>query len=807
MAMLANDIYIGSVSAPLYHYSNVDIALNGAKCSFSVDTIGNELSVDSFSFTVKHTPDGAPINGRFIPKGSDQLLTSDQTPFLVVNGRSGKDYLTNVSFGTPVFWDVEGEHFTKGYAKSVERIAKDAWKITCVSGVGLLDEKIHVGGIYVNVTLSDLFAEIVGNSFTYEFGANAGATLVSGHLPYDTARNNLHRLLFACGASLTRGNEATDYIVTFLNQITTFVPESRIYLGGSVSNDLPTNYVEVTEHGFYALPTDQTLTLFDNTADATVADHVIVTFADPMHNLVASGLTINEQGANYAVVSGIGTLTGQKYSHTEQLVVIDDVASGEMKRTRSVRDNHLVSSSNSYNVARRVMNYFSAARKIRAKINLQGEKCGQCLQMSDPFGENTTAFIERMDVAISTVIGASCELIQGFTPGPYGNYFNSYLIVTGQDLSNGTWAVPAELQGKKARIVLFSGAQGGQGGWYGETKGENQGGAEVLYFNDDINKDYRFYGALGKAQSGGAGGKGGNGGASASRLINIDIATLGASYSVTLGAGGNGGTGGTAVRSTPLALPTLTPPTDGEPGGDSVFDGVSTAQGTSFAGTYLNIVTGEVIAKSGDDGVDGGDGGRGGNALEYVTFDTAQEASNFDYSNSGRGFPGMPVGANAGGSGAIGEAGNQTVYFDGKYWLFSPASGAGGGGAADGSNGSAGTSGVPSTLTRIDSTGSTAWTGAGLVFVPDEGQIDFTNCAVGGNGGNAVTVPAQAIFTGGKGGAGGGGGGGAGQATGFLSYTLSGGYRLLGVSYGGKGGNGGNGGKGSDGFFVVYYQS
>ena len=40
---LINDIYIGSVSNPAYHYSNRSIVLNSLNGVFTVDTIGNEL--------------------------------------------------------------------------------------------------------------------------------------------------------------------------------------------------------------------------------------------------------------------------------------------------------------------------------------------------------------------------------------------------------------------------------------------------------------------------------------------------------------------------------------------------------------------------------------------------------------------------------------------------------------------------------------------------------------------------------------------------------------------------------------------
>lgn len=54
---LTNDIYIGSVNNPTYHFQNPQIALNSPSGTFALDVIGNELSIDTFTVTVRMTED------------------------------------------------------------------------------------------------------------------------------------------------------------------------------------------------------------------------------------------------------------------------------------------------------------------------------------------------------------------------------------------------------------------------------------------------------------------------------------------------------------------------------------------------------------------------------------------------------------------------------------------------------------------------------------------------------------------------------------------------------------------------------
>lgn len=754
MPLLENKIYIGSVETPYYYFDNAQLMSNSAIGEFAVDVISNELSIDELRFTVTPTNEGNAV----------------------IPGVGAKDYMQELPFGTPVWWNIGNETYAKGYLKSVKRVGRSLYQIQCVSGVGLLDNKIHVGGLYSRVAMTTVLQSIIGSAFTYAVNADVAETLVDGRLPYDTARNNLHRLLFACGAMLLKGGaNGEDYTVSYLSDNVTDIPSSRVAINGSVDYKLPSNQAEITEHSFFQTANDLTKTLYDNQQGITV-DHLTVVFEEPAYNLTGSGLTINESGVNYAVVSGTGTLTGKVYTHTRRIYTLSDLQAGEAEQTRRVTENELVSQFNVRNVAQRILSYYKSARTIRAKIMLDDERCGEIVHTVDPFGEETTGYLTRMSVTPDTVKGAQCEITECQITGGNGNYYTNRVLID----QSGTWEVPAGKTG--LRLVVHGGGEGGQGGKGGEGGcgglKDYSGDIRRRTFTEDGKTKVEYYYNSGE-QRVPAGGTGGSGGRKGKHVIYDVNVTPGETLTISVGAGGTGGAGGSGANGAFYhgwasadhgGAGTPTAGSSGTDGGNTTvigsFGTITSASGTRDVG-YYDADTGTVY------GVDGGTGTPGGNG--GTTDRTSMRGS-----NGAAGFNGQNVGAYSGGAGASG--GNIGVW-SGRPFM---ASGGGGGGAAVGSIGSNGTAGY--------------YTGSAT----SEGQSVMAT-GNGGNGANATAVPAKATL--GNGGVGGNGGGAGGNAAGALNSDDEY-YAILpdnhGI-YGGNGGNGSVGGDGGDGFVIIYY--
>ena len=159
------------------------------------------------------TINGINFNGKMVYGAMRSDLPEGQSPALYILSNKDKtpasEYLRDIKYGTPVWWYCNHKFMAKGYYKGNTRTSRTNWKVDVMSAIGKLDEKIHVGGIYTGQTFKSVLTEICGNTCRFEFdeGDEALENLqVFGWLPYDTARNNLHRLLFAMGASIKKVN-------------------------------------------------------------------------------------------------------------------------------------------------------------------------------------------------------------------------------------------------------------------------------------------------------------------------------------------------------------------------------------------------------------------------------------------------------------------------------------------------------------------------------------------------------------------------------------------------------------------------
>ena len=756
---------------------------------------------------------GLEFNGSMVFGSFSDDYEGDKPPkiYLFKPKYSASNFLADLAFGDPCYWAVGDEVFAKGYISNIERTGRYAWKVTCVSGVGLLDEKISVGGIYTGQTFSSVFAAIVGNTISYSIDEDVAAVKIYGWLPYDTARNNLHRLLFATGAALVRHNISSDgvdldYDVRFPGTVIRVVPEDHVALSGSVTLNIPADGVEITEHAFVALQNDEEVQLYDNTLpEIAEADHLTVTFSEPMHDLTVSDpttLTINESGVNYAVITGTGILTGKAYTHTETVYPLGNPLGKIVKRIVS---NGLITFANSLNVARRILNYFQSAKSVKAKLMLNDEngtqsveRPGETLQMTDAWGESISAYMAKQEVGVTSIYGANCELVDGYTPTGGGNNYQRYRFFTRQ---TATKTFVADADGD-IRIVLIQGGTGGQGGeaghvgMGGDPTFDEEDEGRIHPISTEIYNAFwqlmgygwqRCYQATQQGMPGGAAGEPGAGG----KILVVNKSVL-AGDIITftqIGAGGSGSAsfenGGTATDGAGGTHTIVSCTRNG-----SVIWTASSEDGAVSPSGYFEAFTNQTFSLSGEAGHAGGMGGQ--TSVDSLT--TALTAAS--------GLSGGSVGRWSGGPGGKGVShysGMRGQWDGGEYGpLNDVGCGGGGGGAAWGANGEPGKA-------------------AKLFKDPESGGIVYESYVLTGCGGKGADAsqPAKPTYgQGGGGGNGGGSGGNSGGGTAFRDIQNHGwgiqighpsGYSATEPYGGGLGGLGSSGGDGGDGLGILYY--
>lgn len=602
--------------SPMYTFTDAQIKVNPV-CVLSSALLMDELAIDQFS-PVMYSE--AYLRVGFMESSGKALVDNAGRRLVVLKGGG---FLDRLPYATPIWYYVDDVLMGKFYSKRVVRSGRAWFDVQAVSAIGVLDGQTHNGGLYSGVSFPDVAADIIGGSVSFSCADELRSLPVFGWLPKDTRRKNLHQLLFAYGVAIRKDENGNMVFVYPDTQTTKNIGDDRIFLGGSIDYMTPATRVDITEHAFLKLPSDEEVTLFDNTDGSGVADFTTIDFPNaPIHDLTASGaIVVHESGVNYAVISGTGLLRGKLYTHTTKIKTLENASNGETKVV-SVQDDTLVSVANSGNVAKRVLSYYGAARTIAADIVVDGEKPGDQIVFNNPFGDPETAFLSSMEVTSSSFLRAACELVSNYTPAWGGNNYSHAVVLTG----SGSWAFTG-----KCRAVLIGGGSGGSSGCDGETG---------TYDTDNP----------GPATKGGAPGIPGEGG----RILSVEMDVSG-SVSYSCGLGGAGGiNAGTA-------------PVPGEDGTDTVFGSFTTANGMRSQTGAVNLFTGEVLGLPGLAGLPGGDGAAknapGGSVVwNGVTYYPGVKGTDRTISGYGTGEGGYGGGAAAGSNGGDGfGGGSETV--------------------------------------------------------------------------------------------------------------------------------------------------
>ena len=571
---------------------------------------------------------------------NDDIVLYQTTDGLWVFGKQSATDLTAYTYGAPVTWTHNGQLLAVMYLTSCARIGKYKFRLTCVSGVGLIAEARHYGGLYSNVQFGDLLSDIIGGAFQYQVDSNIASIPIYGWLPIDTRRGNLRRLLTSSGVVIRTNAQGLPWFTSPVTADPASIPDSSIEMGGSVDYPTPYQAVKITEHAFAALPTDLLKTLFDGESaseplisPAGVAmNGTLVTFSEPMHDLTIENGTIMESGVNYAVLgqSPGCTLTGLVYSHTKRIITAGALTATE-QATKRLDDNALVNLFNSENVAERWYQYYSSPRTVNISAVWNGSQAGDAVSFSDPYDDPIIGLVSSMDFRLSATIMTDMVVQAGNLPDIIGNFYTNLMLVT----ASGNVTIPAT-SNNKIRAVLIGGGDGGEAGEAG-TAGESV------------------------SITGGTGGKGGDGGAPGNPgaggkiyVVTIPV-TPGQVIPAVIGIGGSGGSPGGSPTS----------------GGATTFGDYSSANGIPSDTGISALIGTDVYGLPGVSGVAGGNGSGVDETGESVTFSgqtwTPGQNGQTEYDSGATAGGGYGGGAAVGSNGGSGEDGNVTHPVNGTY--------------------------------------------------------------------------------------------------------------------------------------------
>lgn len=631
---------------------------------------------------------------------SDQLEANSFEVDVKSNDKTLMEYNQN----DPLTFSYNGRQVGVFYVQNIKRVGPDVYHISATSTIGLLEQRTHYGNIYTGQTVEETVADICGD-VQVVIKSNIKKIKLYGWLPIATARDNLAQVVFAIGATVKTDTNGVLHIEGLWSGTAAHIGKDHVFSGGSVTNATKTTRVVVTEHQY--VEGGEETKLFEGTSE----HGDIIKFDDPCYNLTATGFTILQSNANYAIVSaGSGVLMGNKYIHVTRDVIKRPAgrSSNGYENESTVKDATLVSLANSNAVSERLVNYYGSTQTISQDIAVTDEATGDVVDVYDPYDRAIVkACLQSMDITLSRIMRATEKFLVDYLPTDIGEqeYYDKREIIS----QNSTWSVPNNVS--NIRIVLISGGNGGSKGSDGE-KGGN-GGAS----------------SRGVGGEGGAGGAGGTGG----RILQatVDVAP-GDSFPITIGIGGISETAGT----------------------ETIFGEFTTANGSASDRGYFDSFYEESFALPGDTGISGGAGGDGavygssskdGESIESYKGGQRSGSDTKTSKYNGVTYRGT-VGGNGGGGAAMGNNGGDAV--QGYVEFVHSINGQGPGIHADGRSGGE---------------------GAAATLVPEQATI-FGNGGTGGAGGgggggggstNGTYPNYDWRAAGGSGGAGGAGGQGA----------------------------------------------
>lgn len=513
-------------------------------------------------------------------------LEGDSLQLTVV---SESDTLLRFKLNDKVEYFRDGRRQGVYYLQSVTRVGTEAYQLYALSAVGRLMVQRHVGGLYTGARADAVVHEICGDIPVLVETCYASRALY-GWLPYApgrgarSARDNLADLLLSIGAWLGTDENGVLRVEKLWDGTASTIPIGRIDSRSVlVKTDAPVSAVEVTEHQF--VPSTETQSLFNGTATAGKR----IVFDEPMHDLSATGFSILESGANYAVLSaGTGELTGQTYTHNTS-VITRTVTEGAAEYIIPVSDVYLISLVNSVDVAARLADYYKHRTAITVDVNPRGERAGHVVQLYHPWDKTlVSACIASRETKVSGLLKSRTTALVGFVPPQPDDsqYYDQRVVLTG----SGSYTVPDNCV--SLRAVLIGGGQGGKCGQPGQaaTAGRSDSGTSSLSDQPDRRRTV-------SAQVGGVGGAGGDGGHPGAVYAEDLTPTQGQVIAYACGTGGVGG----------AYEPTTSP--DGADGTATTFGALSSALGSYSDAGYYDAISGETYAAKGDDGISGGDGG------------------------------------------------------------------------------------------------------------------------------------------------------------------------------------------------------
>ena len=245
------------------------------------------------------------------------------------------------------------------YISSSTHRGTGLYDISCIDAIGVLDEDVFPAAVYTEYPAKTLLEEILGGHFTLKLDASLTLATVSGYIPGGTRRDALQQVAFALRAVVDTSGADAVRVYRDREDTPGRFPLNRAYTGGTVETASIVTAIRVTAHSY------------------------------------------SQSGSGNDTVE----VGGKTWYHTAEVVEITNP-----KVTASDKQN-VIESDGAPAIARHVYDYYAQRARQRVKIVMQGERPGDRIAAPTPWGTRINGYITRMDIVLSGVAAADCEIV------------------------------------------------------------------------------------------------------------------------------------------------------------------------------------------------------------------------------------------------------------------------------------------------------------------------------------------------------------------------------------------------------------
>lgn len=256
------------------------------------------------------------------------------------------------------------------YIEAGERTGAQDYNISCQDAIGALGLDTYAGGLWFEDTpIADIISDVIQGAFVVDISSDLTHAKIRGYIPKCTKREALQHIAFAVGACVDTSGTAKIKLFKAPTGTGAEIPASETYTGGKVDTADTVTAVALT--AFY----------IKNETPGNNAD------------------TIEFNGVEYPVYSKVYTAENP------------NVSAGTLPNVVEYDSCYLINYDNAEEMAQALLAHHMRRNKYSAAHVLSGQKLGERVSVSLPWGGKVNANITKMTLSISGINASDSEFL------------------------------------------------------------------------------------------------------------------------------------------------------------------------------------------------------------------------------------------------------------------------------------------------------------------------------------------------------------------------------------------------------------